>query len=576
MRTLTIWRLLTVVLAFSLIAAACGGGSSPTGDSSDSDDTGSADDSSADDASGSDTTGVGTDDIEDPDDAQPVTGGTLRFGLNGEDDGLNPAKSRLSAPGLNIASAVFDTLTTFDNDGKAVPYLAKTVTPNDDFTVWTIELREDIEFHDGTPLNAAAAVKTLTLQRQDVLIGLAVRNFVITGKPFEAIDELTFEIRLSEPWRHFPAFMAGLQFGMIASPAWLDAANENPALNQEPVGTGPFRFDSRVKDSMTRVVRNESYWNGPVHLDAIEFEIIPDSEIRAGLMLEDELDALHTNEPEAIERLVTEQTIDNILDNTGDEQLDIINTTVAPFDDIRARQALTFATPQNNYVTLLGAGQIMRADQMFDPDSPYHNPEVVQETDMPDRALPLVAAYCADNPDACSGGKINFTRSTSGGSVGQTREGELLKQGWSSAFNVTLVEDPLDDHIENVVFGRFQVADWRQFGAVDPSEDNVWLLCKTATAGMSLNFARKCDPARDTLLIEAQNEADPAKRAELYKQVSVLVNEDYAYLFYAHTLWDIAAHDHVRGLCSRSTPEGVELRCQINGRAFFDKAWIKN
>ncbi len=561
-------RLVALLVTTCLLAAACGGGDSA------SDDQGAAD---GNDGSPTPTsvTAVGT---AEPDDSgttsEPIAGGTLRFALNGEDDGLNPAKSRLSAPGLTIASAVFDTLTAFDKDGNAVPYLAKTVTPNDDYTVWTIGLRSGISFHDGTALNADAAIKTLQLQKADPTIGLAVRTFVKVGDPFVKVDDLTFEILLNEPWVYFPAFMAGLQFGMIASPTWLEAAAANPALNQEPVGTGPFRFESRTKDSITRLVRNDDYWNGPVYLDTLEFEIVPDGETRATLLVEGALDAMHTNEAEAIEVLRDDDTIENALDDTGDEQLDLINTSRPPFDDIRARKALTYATPQDNYVTLLGAGQLLRADQMFAPGSPFHNPAVVQETDQPEMAVAMAAEYCADAPENCTNGKIDMIRQTSGPSVGQTREADLLKQGWSVAFNVTTSMIPLDDHIEDVIFGEFQVADWRQFGAVDPSEDNVWLLCKTATSAVALNFPRFCSPERDALLLDAQNELDPARRAELYQELAAMVNQDYVYLFYAHTLWDIAMRDNVHGLCARTSPEGVALRCQVNGRVFFDKAWV--
>ena len=55
-----------------------------------------------------------------------------------------------------MANAVFDTLAAFNSDGKAVPFLAESITPNDTFDVWTVKLREGVSFHDGTPLNAEA------------------------------------------------------------------------------------------------------------------------------------------------------------------------------------------------------------------------------------------------------------------------------------------------------------------------------------------------------------------------------------------------------------------------------------
>ena len=73
---------------------------------------------------------------------------------------------------------------------------------------------------------------------------------------------------------------------------------------------------------------------------------------------------------------------------------------------------------------------------------------------------------------------------------------------------------------------------------------------------------------------EAQAEADPEARAALYQQVSQMIHDDYLYIFHTHTLWDIAYRDGVNGPCSRTSPEGVELRCQIAGRTFFSSIWM--
>ena len=75
---------------------------------------------------------------------------------------------------------------------------------------------------------------------------------------------------------------------------------------------------------------------------------------------------------------------------------------------------------------------------------------------------------------------------------------------------------------------------WRQFGAEDPALDNVWLLCRTV-GGISLNWPKSCDPARDELLLQAQASTDPAERVELYKQIEQMIHDQYLYIFLAHT-----------------------------------------
>ena len=67
---------------------------------------------------------------------------------------------------------------------------------------------------------------------------------------------------------------------------------------------------------------------------------------------------------------------------------------------------------------------------MFHPDLIWHNPNVKQETNMPERAGPVVASYCADNPGNCSGGKINMEYIHAGPSVENTRVADLLINSW--------------------------------------------------------------------------------------------------------------------------------------------------
>jgi peptide/nickel transport system substrate-binding protein len=512
--------------------------------------------------------------------AQP--GGTLRYGLDADVDGINPAASALSAPGLTMGNAVFDTLAAILPDGSTVPYLAESFTPSDDFVHWTMKLREGIVFHDGEPLNADAVIANFESQRGHPLVGLAVKPFFPETDAVTKVDDLTVTFNLLEPNAYFPATVAG-QLGMTASPAWLEAAIADPSLNQQPVGTGPFRFDTRSQDSVTRFVRNDDWWGGEVYLDAIEFYPVPDAATRVDLLLGGELDGLMTNDPESIQVLDTDG-VESVLDETGEEQFAMINSAQPPFDDVRARKALALATPLQDYLDLIGLGISTPANQRFIPSSPFYNPDVVQEGDRPDEALALVAEYCAERggeenailgTTTCSDGKINMELQWSGPSVIQTRIHELLSESWSAAgFNITFNELLEDEHIQQTALGQYNVNTWRQFGADDPSTDNVWLLCRTV-GGISLNWPRFCDEERDALLLQAQATTDQAERVALYQQVEQMIHDAYTYIFLRHTLWDNAFVDTVHGVCERLGPDGDPLKCASNGRVWFSTVWME-
>lgn len=576
-------RLLAVLLALALIAAACGGDSDDdavdepieaTGETQEDPDESESEDPPPDD-------GGATEETIEVSGEDPVQGGVLRYGLEADVDGLNPTASALSSPGVMMAGAVFDTLAAWDENGNAVPFLAESFTPNEDASSWTVKLRPDIKFHDGTDLTIDAVIGAFETQINDPLVGLAVKPFYPDEGAVERIDDLTAQFNLLEPNQYWPAALTA-QLGFVPSPTWVALALEDPTLDQQPVGTGPFVFAGRDEDSVTRFERNDDYWGEPAYLDAVEFVPVTDPDTRADLLIQGELNAQQTTDQANIDLLTNTDGINNILDDTGDESFAMINSASPPFDDIRARQALTFASPLQTYADLIGLGVTRRANGPFNPESPYYNPDVVQEGDDPDAAVALAAEYCAERGEdtnavlgtsACTDGKINIELQWSGPSVVQTRIAEILDEGWSVAFNVTFNELPQDQHIQETAFGLYNVNTWRQFGAIDPANDNVWLLCRTI-GGISLNWPKFCDEDRDTVLLAAQATTDPAERATLYQELSQKLSDDYLYIFFNHTMWDNAFADNVKDVCNRVSPDGVPLRCNDSGRTFFNSVWI--
>ncbi len=587
-------KILALMLAFSLFAIGCGGGDDDSGSSASSSSESSASETTEEAPAEEEEAEEEAEEEEAEEEAEeeeaeeeeapivetqeesvlePVFGGTLRWGLEAEVDGINPTASALSAPGLTMMNAVFDTLAAFDQDGNWVPHLAESFASSEDCKTWTMTLREGVNFHDGTPLNAEAVSVNFLTQFSDPLVGLAVRPYYVSAEEaLTIVDDLTVIFNLSDANCGFPSALTG-QLGATASPQWLAAALEDPTLDQQPVGTGPFVFDSRTEDSVTTFVRNENYWGGDVYLDAIEFYPVTDGAVRTQLLLEGELDALATTDVESIARLAEEDSITQVFDDTGDESFLMLNSQKAPFDDIRARQAITHATPRNNYNTLINLDVTRKADQMFTPESPYFNEDIVQLSDKPDLAGPLVDAYCQDNPDNCSGGKIDIEYQYSGPSVVGERVADLLVEGWSDFFNVEVQVLPQDQHIQEAAFGLYNSIGWRQFGAVNPGDDRVWLLCR-AIGGISLNWPRYCDEDRDAIILQADAASTVEEKAPLYQELSEMINEEYLYVFYNHTLWTISMADGVENLCGVSTAEDVKMRCQINGRTFFQSTFF--
>ena len=74
-------------------------------------------------------------------------------------------EAQLAISGIQVARAIYDTLTAPDENGEIKPFLAESVEPNADNTAWTIKLRDGIKFHDGTALDATVVKNNLDAYR---------------------------------------------------------------------------------------------------------------------------------------------------------------------------------------------------------------------------------------------------------------------------------------------------------------------------------------------------------------------------------------------------------------------------
>ena len=515
---------------------------------------------------------------EAPAEPEPQFGGTLRVAVEAEGDGLNPAANSFAVSAYVMTYPMFDPVAYWDTQGKWIPYLAESFTPIDGGASWRMKLREGVRFHDGTELDADDAVATFEAQLADPIVSLAIRPFYPATGAIEKIDDLTVQYNPIHPSSAFPQFISS-QLGMIAPSEWLERAAEDPTLNQMPVGTGPFMLESRTQDDVTVLVRNPDYWAADltdIYLDRIEVHPITDTVIAAERLAAGDIDLMVTSNSDAILTLRDAsadgiRTIENV---RSSEDFAMMNTEMPPFDDIRARQALTFATDRDTYVSLIRQGTAPPADTMFHPDLIWHNPDVKQETNMPERAGALVEAYCADNPDNCSDGRINMELQYSGPSVAQTRIADLLIDSWEDYFNVTPDELLQDDHITEVVLGVYNVATWRQFGAVHPDNDVLWITC-LAISFIALNFPRYCDEERDALMYEARAIDDLDRQVEIWHEVQENIRDAYTYIFFNHANWTLGARDNVHNICGQTSPaDGIELFCNNQGRVQLHQVWL--
>src|SRR5271166_676026 len=109
---------------------------------------------------------------------KPRRGGTVVIGCNAEEQGFNPTTGRFDNTGFLYARAVFDPLMITSATGQPLPYLAESVTPNAEYTVWTVTLRPGLKFHDGTPCDGAALLQNIDAYVKSPLTGIALAPII--------------------------------------------------------------------------------------------------------------------------------------------------------------------------------------------------------------------------------------------------------------------------------------------------------------------------------------------------------------------------------------------------------------
>ena len=154
--------------------------------------------------------------------AEPTRGGTLVYAV--EADTQNPwlpsAMVCAAACHSTVGRTIYEPLVMLGSDGEPYPYLLESFSSNDDFTVWTLVVRQGIKFHDGTDLNADAVAFNLINQSQSVLVGPAVQPIADNG--IVSDGAFTVTVTMDTPWPAFPTYLNS-QLGYMGSPAWIQA-----------------------------------------------------------------------------------------------------------------------------------------------------------------------------------------------------------------------------------------------------------------------------------------------------------------------------------------------------------------
>ncbi|WP_243076481.1 ABC transporter substrate-binding protein [Microbacterium sp. SS28] len=371
-------------------------------------------------------------------------GGTLTLGALLAPTTFDPAGSEWGnrAP---FYQSVYDTLLLATPEGTIEPWLATEWSYNDDSTVLTITLRDDVTFSDGSTLDSADVVATMQRSKDGAGPDKGYFNNVST---IEAPDATTVVLTLSAP---DPALLSYLTrtAGLVASSESLESAD----IDTTPVGSGPYVLDTSATVSGTSYAytKNKDYWNPDAqHYDKLVINVLGDVTAALNAIKAGEANGVKlANNDNLAEVEGAGWTINaNELDFQGLLLLDRAGTQAPELADVKVRQAINYAFDRAGLLKAIGADKGTVTTQVFNAASAAYDPSLDEYyTYDPEKAKELLTE--AGYPD---GFTLSMPSVTAFGTAAPT----LVQQQLADVgITVEYTEVPLSNFIADLLAPKY-------------------------------------------------------------------------------------------------------------------------
>jgi len=488
----------------------------------------------------------------------PVSGGHLRVALEGETNNWLPGRGNHVAPAaLTVAMALFDPLVKLDHEGRFRPYLAESITPNDEFDAWTLRLRPGVQFHDGTPLNAEAIKWNFdNLHKRP---GSVTYGSIRDVESVEVIDDLTVVYQLSQAIVPFPDMLTRA-VGWPVSPTAVERLGDEAGLY--PVGTGPFELVEWRRDDRMELQRNDNYWqDGLPYLDGITFRPLPDEDARLASLISGDMDVIQTLRQHIVARLRGLSGI-HLYEQVGNSSGSaIFNAEVPPVDDARVRQALAWALDPEALIEVLGGqGITPMQTQYFNENNVWYSPRVAEAWphSNPQKARELLDDYMNDpqRSDGLAPGDPVSVEMMCLPEQSLIDLAQMYQAFWTAVgVNVRLRQIEQATQVQSAISGDYMITCWRSSNEQDP------YTIMTSDYGppdvQPLNYTNFTHPLLDEKIEVLRLEPDFDERYAAVEDIMMLFTEQVPSTWTGSTPAAVAVQPRVRNIKGWTFPDGT-------------------
>jgi peptide/nickel transport system substrate-binding protein len=249
---------------------------------------------------------------------------------------------------------VYETLLRINKPGSAekyTPILAESWLVSDDKLSYTFKLRPDVKFHDGEPMNAAAVKASIEAAKDHGGAGFIWASL----DNIEVVDDLTVKFNLTNP-QPVDLIASSMYAAYIVSPKALEgfAADENFWADGKSYGTGPYMVESYTPDVEAVFTRNPDYWGGwdGKHYDKVVASLVPEATTRQQMLEGGEADLAERLPGENLPKFESDPNYIVYKEPSFFNYIAYFNTMRPPLDNVKVRQALSYAIPYQDIISI--------------------------------------------------------------------------------------------------------------------------------------------------------------------------------------------------------------------------------
>ncbi|HYM69188.1 MAG TPA: peptide-binding protein [bacterium] len=484
--------------------------------------------------------------------AQGQTKDTLVIGLGGDASFINPVVAS-DGQSYKVEWPVFDALVEYDENLNIRPALAASWDVSEDGQTYTFHLNKTVVWHDGTPFTADDVAftfytmldpKTHAASRAffGALAGFAeLTNAAkpadpasLPKKPVEVLDPYTVRFNLSYPYAAFLGVLTAPRGAIIPKRALQGQDVNTTPFNTKPVGTGPYRVVEWRKGDSIVLEAFDRYYRGRPAIRRVVFRVIPDPVVRTQALRTGGIDLLDDPPVDELNRLKSDPqyTVAGIY--TPSYEYFGFRLDRPPFNDVRVRQALSYAVDFDAIVHKVLLGYALPATGPIPPTSWAYTAQIKRYPYDPAQAKRLLseAGYTPGPGGIMQKDGRPFRFSIKGDEGAQAvRDAAVIVQAQLAQVGVQADIGLLDwpTFVRQLFASDFEVilVGWTGHPDPDPFNYTIW----HSSQWNGRNFAHYKNPEVDQILEDGRRTRDRAKRRAAYVKLQQVLATDAPYVW---------------------------------------------